>query len=81
MNGGIQVIAQLLGKEDGLVFQVDELAFRSGVALTGFFCKGGVLSPCLVSRLLCRSKKLRRVDGAQECIAQAIPGLGRFHVL
>ena len=71
MNGGVQVIAQLLGKKHRLVLQVDELAFRGGIPQPRFLGEGRVLLPCAVGGILRRRKKLRRIDGAEQGITKA----------
>ena len=70
LDGGIEIIAQLLPKEDSLVLQVDELALRRGVALVGLGGQGGVLLPCTVGCFLCPAEQLGGIGRAQHRIAQ-----------
>ena len=70
MDGGIEIIAQLLPKEDSLVLEVDELALRRGVALVGFCGQGGVLRPCAVRSRLRPAEQIGGICGTQQRIAQ-----------
>ena len=71
LNRGIQVVAELLGEEKRRVFEVDEPAFRGGVALARFLGEGGVLLPGVDGHVLRPGEQLVGVDRAQERIAQA----------
>ena len=45
LNRGIQIVAELLGEEDRCIFEVDESAFRGGVALARLLGEGCVFLP------------------------------------
>ena len=71
VDRGVEIVAQLLCEQDGFVFKVDESALRRGVALASFLSESRVFFPCAVGGFLRGGKKLCRVDGAQQSVAQA----------
>ena len=71
LDGGIQVIADLLPKQQRLVFEVRELAGRGAVALPGLIGQGRVLFPCSIGHVLCAGEQFGRISSAEQRIAQA----------
>ena len=68
---GTEIIAQGLGKEHGLVFEIGQPAGGSAVADVGLVGKRGVLLPCPGGHVLRAGEKIGRVDGAEHGVAQS----------
>ena len=65
LDGGIQVVADLLSKQPRLVFEVRELAGGGGIALLRFRCQRGIFLPCGVGHVLRTGEQFGRVGGAK----------------
>ena len=70
LDHGIEVVPDLLAEQHSLVLEVDQPAFRGGVALAGFFGQRGVLFPRGIGQRLRPGEQLRGVGGAQQRVAQ-----------
>ena len=71
LDGGIQVVADLLSKQQRLVFEVRELAGGGGIAFLRFRGQRGIFLPCGVGHVLRTEEQFGRVGGAEQRIAQA----------
>ena len=71
LDHGVEIVPDLLGKQQRPVLQVDQLALRGGVALASFFGQRGVLFPRGIGQRLCLGKQARSVGGAQQRVAQS----------
>ena len=70
LDHGIEVVPDLLAEQHSLVLEVDQPAFRGGIALAGFFGQRGVLFPRGIGQRLRPGEQLRGVGGAQQRVAQ-----------
>ena len=71
LDGGIQVVADLLSKQQRLVFEVRELAGGGSIAFLRFRCQRGIFLPCRVGHVLRTGKQFGCVGGTEQRIAQA----------
>ena len=74
LNGGAEIIAQGLSKQNGAVLQVGESALERGIALGRHGFQRGVVLPCLGGHLLGVGKQLTGIGGAKQCVAQTYLG-------
>ena len=71
LDGGIQVVTDLLSKQQRLVFEVRELAGGGGITLLRFRCQRGIFLPCGVGHVLRTGEQFGCVGGTEQRIAQA----------
>ena len=71
MNGGIQIITDLLSKQYCLVLQICQFAFGCSVTLSSFRNERGVLFPCFIGGLLGFGEQFVGVGRTEQCIAQS----------
>ena len=62
MDGGIQIIADLLTEQNSLVLQIGQFALRRSVTFSGFRNERGILFPCFVGGLLGFGEQFVRVS-------------------
>ena len=70
-DGGIQVVADLLGEEHSFILQVGQLRRGGGIPLVGLDGQSRVFLPRLIRPCLRRGKKLGRVGRTEQGVAQA----------
>ena len=71
LDGGIEIISNLLSKQQRLVFEVCQLAGCGGIAFLCFRCQRGIFLPCGVGHVLRTGEQFGCIGGTEQRIAQA----------
>ena len=79
LHRGVQIVANALGRQNGGILEIFQLALRGGVTLAGLVGQRHVILPRGRGRLLGLGEKLGGVGGAHQGVPQT--HLGKAHLL
>ena len=74
MDRRIQIVTDLLSKQDSLVFEIYELALSRGISLSGLFHKRSIFFPRFIGSLLGFGEQFVCIGSTEQSVAQAYFG-------